>query len=169
MVVFHFSCLSVFGLVGNSMAIAVLQKDKERREALFLLQMLAVADLFYLALALLRYPLKYLLPHQETYVTIQVNPPPRPPPPLPLALPLYHYNGVFRQVLCQWDESNLNNMIVHSQKDWLIPLFITISDELSVKLQSGALIYISELPGVIFRSRTTVQRVHISRLLNKHA
>ena len=67
-----FSCLSVFGLVGNSMAIAVLQKDKERREALFLLQMLAVADLFYLALALLRYPLKYLLPQQETYVSIQV-------------------------------------------------------------------------------------------------
>ncbi len=50
----------------------VLQKDRDRREALFLMQMLAVADMFYLLISLLRYPLKYLISDQEVYINMQV-------------------------------------------------------------------------------------------------
>ena len=62
----------VVGILGNSISILILHKDRERREALFLLQMLAVADLFYLLTALMRYPLKYLLPQHHIYVEMQV-------------------------------------------------------------------------------------------------
>ena len=54
------------------MSIVVFRKDRERREALFLLQMLALADAFYIAVAVFRYPLKYLLPDQEIYMDMQV-------------------------------------------------------------------------------------------------
>ena len=66
------SGLCLLGLFGNVVSIVVLRKDRERREALFLLQMLASADAFYIAVALFRYPLKYLLPDQEIYMDMQV-------------------------------------------------------------------------------------------------
>ena len=69
---FHCSAWCVLGILGNLISIIVLRKDRERREALFLLQMLAAADLFYLLVALLRYPLKYILPYQQVYVEMQV-------------------------------------------------------------------------------------------------
>ncbi len=54
------------------MSIIVLRKDRERREALFLLQMLALADAFYITIAIFRYPFKYLLADQELYMEMQV-------------------------------------------------------------------------------------------------
>ena len=67
-----FSGLCLLGLFGNVVSIVVLRKDRERREALFLLQMLAFADAFYITVALLRYPLKYLLPDHVIYMDMQV-------------------------------------------------------------------------------------------------
>ena len=64
------SLLIVVGLVGNVVSVIVLRRDKERRDVLFLLQALAVADLLYLLAAALRYPLKYLLPG-ERFVEMQ--------------------------------------------------------------------------------------------------
>ena len=65
------SLLCVIGLLGNIVAYVVLQKDRERREALFLLQTLALADAFYLIIAILRYPLKYLIA-EEAYFSMQL-------------------------------------------------------------------------------------------------
>ena len=53
--------LVVFGLLGNVASVVVLRRYRERRDALFLLQALAVADGLYLAVAGARYPLKYVL------------------------------------------------------------------------------------------------------------
>lgn len=50
------------GAFGNVLSLVVLKRDRQRRESLFLLRVLAVADLFYLVFATLRYPAKYLLP-----------------------------------------------------------------------------------------------------------
>jgi len=55
------SLLAAFGLVGNVLAVIVLRQDRERRDALFLLQAVAVADAFYLIVGVLRYPLRYLI------------------------------------------------------------------------------------------------------------
>jgi len=55
------SLLAAFGLVGNVLSIIVLRQDRERRDALFLLQAVAVADACYLIVAVLRYPLRYLI------------------------------------------------------------------------------------------------------------
>jgi len=55
------SLLAAFGLVGNLVSIIVLRQDRERRDALLLLQAVAVADAFYLAVGVLRYPLRYLI------------------------------------------------------------------------------------------------------------
>lgn len=55
------SLLAAFGLVGNALAVIVLRQDRERRDALFLLQAVAVADACYLVVAVLRYPLRYLI------------------------------------------------------------------------------------------------------------
>ena len=65
--------LCLLGLFGNIVSVVVLRKDRERREALFLLQMLALADAFYILVALFRYPLKYLVPDQELYMDMQVE------------------------------------------------------------------------------------------------
>lgn len=65
------SLLCIVGIFGNIVSVIVLQRDKERREALFLLQGLAVADAGYLVVALLRYPLKYLLVEKENYDLMQ--------------------------------------------------------------------------------------------------
>ncbi len=65
------SILCLIGLIGNSVSISVLRQDKERREALFLLQMLAVADSLYLLVSIFRYPLKYLLPDKNQFITMQ--------------------------------------------------------------------------------------------------
>ena len=59
------SLMCMVGLFGNSATVIVLRKDKERREALLLLQVLALADGLYLLAALFRYPLKYLVPEYE--------------------------------------------------------------------------------------------------------
>jgi hypothetical protein len=53
--------LVVFGLLANGASVIVLRRYRERRDALFLLQALAVADGLYLTVAGLRYPLKYVL------------------------------------------------------------------------------------------------------------
>ena len=55
------SVLAAFGLVGNVLAVIVLRQDRERRDALFLLQAVAVADACYLLVGVLRYPLRYLI------------------------------------------------------------------------------------------------------------
>jgi len=55
------SLLAAFGLVGNVLAVVVLRQDRERRDALFLLQAVAVADACYLIVGVLRYPLRYLI------------------------------------------------------------------------------------------------------------
>ena len=60
--------VAIFGLVGNSLSIIVMNRDKERRETLFLLQILAVADSFYLILCLLRYPMKYFVSINSYYM-----------------------------------------------------------------------------------------------------
>ncbi len=67
------SLLCLVGLFGNIVAIVVLRKDRERREALFLLQALAVADAFYLLVSIFRYPLKYLMPSNEMYQSMQLT------------------------------------------------------------------------------------------------
>ena len=36
------------------------------------MQMLAIADIFYLLISLLRYPLKYIISDQEIYIKMQV-------------------------------------------------------------------------------------------------
>jgi len=67
--------LVVFGLLGNTMSVVVLRRYRERRDALFLLQALAVADGLYLTVAGVRYPLKYVLTsgngHGDRYVEMQ--------------------------------------------------------------------------------------------------
>ena len=55
------SLLAAFGLVGNVLAVIVLRQDRERRDALFLLQAVAIADALYLIVGVLRYPLRYLI------------------------------------------------------------------------------------------------------------
>ena len=55
------SLLAAFGLVGNVLSVIVLRQDRERRDALFLLQAVAVADACYLIVGVLRYPLRYLI------------------------------------------------------------------------------------------------------------
>jgi len=55
------SLLASFGLVGNALSVIVLRRDRERRDALFLLQAVAVADACYLIVGVLRYPLRYLI------------------------------------------------------------------------------------------------------------
>lgn len=56
------SLLAAFGLVANVLSVIVLRQDRERRDALFLLQAVAVADACYLIVAVPRYPLRYLIP-----------------------------------------------------------------------------------------------------------
>jgi len=58
------SLIAAFGLVGNVLAVIVLRQDRERRDALFLLQAVAVADACYLMVGILRYPLRYLISPQ---------------------------------------------------------------------------------------------------------
>lgn len=65
------SILCIFGMFGNIVSCVVLRKDRERREALFLLQTLAIADAFYLLIAMLRYPLKYMIP-EGAYFSMQL-------------------------------------------------------------------------------------------------
>jgi len=55
------SLLAAFGLVGNVLSVIVLRQDRERRDALLLLQAVAVADACYLIVGVLRYPLRYLI------------------------------------------------------------------------------------------------------------
>lgn len=55
------SLFCVAGLTGNMLSLVVLQRDKERRNSMFLLKALAIADTFYLCVALINYPLKYLI------------------------------------------------------------------------------------------------------------
>lgn len=55
------SLLAAFGLVGNLLSVIVLRQDRERRDALLLLQAVAVADACYLVVSVLRYPLRYLI------------------------------------------------------------------------------------------------------------
>ena len=59
------------GLFGNIMSIIVLRNDNLRREALFLLQALAVVDRMYIFVALWRYPLEYLLPDINLWTEMQ--------------------------------------------------------------------------------------------------
>ena len=54
------SILCVIGLFGNVMAVIVLRNDKLRREALFLLQVLAIVDGIYVFLAVWKYPVEYM-------------------------------------------------------------------------------------------------------------
>ncbi len=68
----YFSILCLLGLACNAICIVVLHNDRDRREALFLMQMLAIADIFYLLISLLRYPLKYIISDQEIYIKMQV-------------------------------------------------------------------------------------------------
>ena len=63
--------LIVVGVVGNVISVVVLRKDKERKDVLFLLQALAVADALYLVAAAFRYPIKYILPGEERFVELQ--------------------------------------------------------------------------------------------------
>jgi len=65
------SILILLGIFGNITSIVVLRKDRERKNALFLLQALALADGLYLVVAIFRYPLKYLLPSHEKFIAIQ--------------------------------------------------------------------------------------------------
>ena len=51
----------VCGVSGNMLSIVVLRRDKLRRDSLFLLQTLAVADCGYVIVAFFRYPLRHLL------------------------------------------------------------------------------------------------------------
>ena len=60
--------VATFGLLGNTLSIIVMNKDKERQETLFLLQILAIADSFYLTLCLLRYPMKYFVSINNYYM-----------------------------------------------------------------------------------------------------
>ena len=60
--------IAIFGLIGNTISIIIMNKDKERREVLFLLQVLALADSFYLLLCLLRYPTKYFVSINDYYM-----------------------------------------------------------------------------------------------------
>ena len=62
----------LIGLPANIISIVVMRRDRERREALFLLQVLAVADGFYLLIALLRYPLKYMIQDSLAFQTMQL-------------------------------------------------------------------------------------------------
>ncbi len=64
--------ISLAGIVGNCLSAVVLWCDVERREALFMLFMLAIADTGYLLCVILFYPLKYALP-DELYLTVKVN------------------------------------------------------------------------------------------------
>ena len=68
--------LCVIGLLGNALTVVVLRKDPLRRDALLLLQALAVADAGYVVVAFLRYPLEHLL-SRAAYASMQ-----------PLVLPL---------------------------------------------------------------------------------
>ena len=55
------SIIGVLGLVGNIISVIVLWHDKDRRQTLLLLQILALSDGLYLVAALVRYPLKYMI------------------------------------------------------------------------------------------------------------
>ncbi len=81
------SIFCVVGLVGNSMSLLVLRRDRERRQSLILLQTLAIADSLYLLVALFRYPLKYVVPDLDTYTVMQ-----------PVVLPLLKTC----QTICIW-------------------------------------------------------------------
>lgn len=69
------SLLIAFGVVANVVSIIVLRQDRERRDTLFLLQALAVADALYLIAAIMRYPVKHLIKTQfdgsNRYVDMQ--------------------------------------------------------------------------------------------------
>jgi len=58
------SILIAFGVIGNVVSIIVLRQDRERRDTLFLLQALAVADALYLLVAIMRYPIQHLVKQQ---------------------------------------------------------------------------------------------------------
>ena len=64
---YFISVFCLIGLFGNVVSVIVLWKDKERRHALFLLQALAVADGFYLIMALLKHPTRHLIEDLKTY------------------------------------------------------------------------------------------------------
>lgn len=72
MELFLIPCLCLVGLFGNLVSVIVLRKDKERKDALVLLQALAVADTMYLITAVIRYPFKYLLPDKLSYQKMQL-------------------------------------------------------------------------------------------------
>lgn len=64
--------LCLVGIFTNTVSIVVMRRDRERREALLLLQALAIADAFYLVIALFRYPLKYMITDDYTFQTMQL-------------------------------------------------------------------------------------------------
>ncbi|KAK2144940.1 hypothetical protein LSH36_717g00003 [Paralvinella palmiformis] len=66
------SFIGIVGILGNIVSIIVLRQDKERRQTLLLLQVLAVSDALYLLSALLRYPVKYLMYDVSQYHRIQL-------------------------------------------------------------------------------------------------
>lgn len=65
------SVLIAFGVAGNIVSIVVLRHDRERRETLFLLQALALADGLYLLAAVMRYPVKHLI-SSNRYAELQL-------------------------------------------------------------------------------------------------
>ncbi|ELT92664.1 hypothetical protein CAPTEDRAFT_209520 [Capitella teleta] len=64
--------ISLLGVLGNCLSALVLRRDRERRESLLLLQVLALADGVYLVAALFKYPLKYLI-NEYAYQHIQLG------------------------------------------------------------------------------------------------
>ena len=65
------SIIGTLGLLGNIVSIIVLRQDKERRQTLLLLQIMALSDGLYLVAALVRYPLKYMI-EEAPYQHIQL-------------------------------------------------------------------------------------------------
>ena len=72
MELFLIPCLCLVGLFGNLVSVIVLRKDKERKDALVLLQALAVADTMYVLTAITRFPLGHLLQNKNTYAHMQL-------------------------------------------------------------------------------------------------
>lgn len=64
--------LCIFGIFGNFLSVVVMRRDRERKETLFLLQVLALVDGLYLVTGIMRYPLKYLI-NEYAYETMQLG------------------------------------------------------------------------------------------------
>lgn len=65
------SVLCLTGLFGNILSIVVLRNDSLRKDALFLLQALAVVDGLYVLVAFFRYPLEYMMPDVNLWTEMQ--------------------------------------------------------------------------------------------------